>query len=162
MKGKLMGYTFVVTVLLIWAAWCNPEGNYGQCVEEQPDVITAAVYSPGLAIWSEWVRSRLAKGRPYRNPQRRYRLNKKRRRRLQQQWWCLMQKERASRSGRSSGLLARGNCGYYDQHLLDEPGRHLEVLSKIIQRMDLIAKGMCISANDSWTLRVWPPIAGWH
>ncbi len=84
MKTKMMGYTLVVLVLLVWATLSNPaEGNDNQCFVAQPDLITAPVYVTGLVAWSEWVRSPSRKRQPYRNPWRSYRLSRKRRGRYQ-------------------------------------------------------------------------------
>ncbi len=53
-----------------------------QCVMEGVDSIRGLYYAPEGIAWSEQIQAKRRKRRPYRNPERRYRLSKKQKRGL--------------------------------------------------------------------------------
>lgn len=132
MKGKLIGYTLGVLVLLVWVGLSGAaaETSYKSCLGERPDVV-----GQEAVAWSEWVRSVRRKRQPSRNPWRGYRLSRQRwRRRLRYQ---LEQRREGEGSGGRTGPK--------------EEGRSIaEMLLSMVVMMPAVSLEMGLSVGLSW------------
>lgn len=69
------------------------ESGLWHYIKSHSENFSSSFYMPQMVGWATWIWLPRRPRQPYRNPQRRFRLNKKQRRRLRRRLWNLLQEE---------------------------------------------------------------------